>query len=137
MASLIALRAGIATRLATINGLRAHEDVPDVVTPPAATVRPAPETFIQWDTTFARGSDDYTFVVTLFVSRASDRQGQLALDAYLAGSGTKSIKAAIEGDETLGGLAMWTHVVEARNYGPFTYAAEQYFGCEFLVSVGA
>jgi hypothetical protein len=137
VASLTALRAGIATRLATIAGLRAHEDVPDVVTPPAVTVRPAPETFITFDTTFARGSDDFTFIVTLFVSRSSDRAGQAALDAYLAGSGAQSIKAAIEGDETLGGIANWCHVAEARNYGPFAYGGEQFFGCEFLISVGA
>jgi hypothetical protein len=136
MASLSALRAGLATRLATISGLNAHADVPDSVTPPAATVRPAPETFIQWDTSMSRGSDDCTFVVTLFVSRASDTAGQSALDEYLAGSGAKSIKTAIEGDATLAGIAHWLQVTEARNYGPFAYGGENFFGCEFVVVVG-
>lgn len=137
MASLSALRAGIAGRLETISGLNVYAFVPGTIVTPAATVIPGPDTFIQWDTTQGGQTQDYSFIVTLFLPQASDENGQLALDAYLAKSGSSSVKAAIEGDQTLGGVAEWLHVVEARNYGRFNYNQVAYYGCEFLVVVSA
>ncbi|MGH9252696.1 MAG: hypothetical protein ACRD0W_24745 [Acidimicrobiales bacterium] len=137
MASLTALREGIADRLATIADLNVYAFVPDTIVTPAVTVAPAPDTFIQWDTTQGGQTQDYTFVVTVFLPRGSDEGGQSALDAYLAGSGSSSVKAAVEGDGTLGGVAEWLHVTEARNWGRFRYNEIEYYGCEFLITVSA
>jgi hypothetical protein len=136
MASMTALREGIADRLATIAQLNVYAFIPDTIVTPAATVAPAAETFIQWDTSMSRGSDDYTFTVTLFLQRGSDQDGQSKLDAYLAGSGADSVKTAIEGDATLGGVADWLQVTEARNYGRFRYNEVEYYGCELVIVVG-
>ena len=95
MASLTALRAGLATRLATISGLRASATIPDNPSPPIAVVMPGR---ITYDTAFGRGSDEYTFDVMLIVGRVADRASQNNLDAYCASSGSASIKAAIEAD---------------------------------------
>lgn len=136
MASMTALREGIADQLATISGLNVYAYVPDTIVTPAATVAPAPDTFIQWDTSMGRGTDDYTFVVTLFLPRSSDSDGQAALDAYLAGSGALSVKTAVEADQDLGGVAMFNTVTEARNWGRFIYNTVEYYGCELVVVVG-
>ena len=136
MASMMALREGIATRLATIDELNVYAFIPDTIVTPAAIVAPGEEAFIQWDTSMSRGSDDYTFRVTLLLPRGSDQDGQAKLDAYLAGSGAESVKTAIEGDETLGGVADWAHVTEARSYGRVRWNEIEYYGCELVVTVG-
>jgi hypothetical protein len=57
-----ALRAGLATNLATITGLRANAIQPDNPTPPQAIIFP---TSITFDRAFKRGLDEYQFTVTL------------------------------------------------------------------------
>lgn len=136
MASVPAIRDGLKTRLETISGLRAYDTVPGDVVVPAAVVAPAPGEFLQYDSTQCRGSDDFTFVVLLLVSLDSARGGQDALDAYLAGSGTSSVKTAIEG-ASLGGGAAFATVTAARNYGTSTFAGVQYYSVEFVVEVGS
>ena len=65
-----ALRAGLATNLATITGLRASAIQPDNPTPPQAVIFP---TSISFDKAFKRGLDEYQFTVTLISSRADAR----------------------------------------------------------------
>lgn len=133
MAAFSALRDGLKTRLATISGLRAHDTMPEQLNPPAAVVG-GPER-IEFDSTFARGADRYLIPIRLFASRADARAGQDLLDGYLAASGPTSVKAAIEGDGTLGGVAHTTRVTEARNYGKYTVADVEFLGVEFLVEI--
>lgn len=138
LVSFTAIREGLAANLENIEGLRVFPYVPDSVSPPAAFVAPVPVQFLTFDTTFTRGSDDMTFIVTLIVSRAWDRTGQNNLDKYLAGSGENSVKTAIESDPTLGGAAMSTACESARNYGAeFAFGQVPFYGCEFVVSVYA
>ena len=136
MASMTALREGIADELADIDGLNVYAYVPDTIVTPAATIAPAPDTFVTWDTTQQGQTQDYAFVVTIFLPRSSDLDGQQALDVYLAGSGAFSVRAALEGS-ALGGVAEWTHVAEGRNWGRFTYNTVEYYGCELLIQVSA
>ena len=133
MASLYEIRAQLKARLATIDGLRAFGFVPDSLPVPAAFVG-APEE-VQFDVTMARGCDRWLIPVRVAVSRATDRHAQEDLDDYLAGSGPRSIKAAIEGDFTLGSVAHSVRVKTARGYGVFTHAGIQYLGAEWLVDV--
>jgi len=134
MASLSALRDGLKTRLATISGLRVHDTIPGQVNGPAAVVELEA---ISYDSAMARGADDYVFVVRLVVGTAVDRVGQDKLDGYLAGSGVSSIKAAIEADESLGGIAGPTQVASVRSYGLIEYAGVTYVGAELIVEVTA
>lgn len=132
MASLSSIRTGLQTRLATITGLNAYDKVPGTVTTPAAFPMPGP---IEFDETMGRGSDLYTFKVRLLVQRSTDTYAQEDLDAYLAGSGASSVKAAIEGDITLGGVADWTRVTGVPAYGDVTHAGIDYLGADFNVEV--
>ena len=117
------VRDGLKTRLQTIKGLRAYDLIPDTVTPPAAVVGQLDFTF---DIDNARGLDQAQVDVLVIVQRFSERSGQNLLDTYLSGSGSTSIKAAIEGDRTLGGAVNTLRVTGAE---AGTYESQ---GVEFL-----
>ena len=126
------LRTGLATRLATISGLRTSATLPDQPQPPQAVVYPDRVTY---DTALGRGSDEYTFVVLVIVGRIAERSAQTSLDAYCNPSGGTSIKAAIEGDPTLGGNALDCRVTEMRGQSSLTLGDTTYLTAEFSVSV--
>lgn len=130
MASVSAIRDGIKTRLQTITGLRVHDIIPEDVQPPAAVVVPAGGAF---DATMGRGSDDMVFEIRLAVSDAVTRAAQDALDAYLAGSGASSIKAAVDGN--LGGAVHFARVAGWDGYGDVTIGGVSYYGVTFTVEV--
>lgn len=134
MTTLSGLRSGLATRLATITGLRTSSFVPDDPKPPIAVIIPSS---VSYDTTFGRGEDEYDFTILLLVSKVSDRNAQASMDAYCNPSGASSIKAAVEGDRTLGGTAFDCRVTEMRNYRQITVGDEgtQYLSAEFAVHV--
>lgn len=134
MASVSAIRDGLSTALGAISGLRAYDTVPGQVSPPAAIVEPA-SPLIVFDSTMGRGSDELAFNVTVLVQYGTDRTSQDALDAYLAGSGASSVKAAIEADDTLGGIVSYARVASATDYGPMTFAGVDYLGVRFSVEV--
>lgn len=131
-ATMSQLRDGIKARLATISGLRALAYIPDNITPPQAIVMPSR---ITYDQAFGRGSDEYAFAVMLVVGRADARNAQTSLDAYLAPSGSGSIKAAIEADSTLGGVAADCRVTDMSNVGPLMLGDTTYLTAEFQVTV--
>jgi hypothetical protein len=140
MASLNAVREGLKTALDAIaDPFTVYAEVPGSIAVPAAVISPGAdgEPAIRFDSTMARGSDDFIFTVTVLVSMADDRSGQEELDAYLEGSGGRSVKAAVEADPSLGGVAHFAHVREARNYGPMTYNDTRYVGVDFIIEVTA
>ena len=129
-----ALRAGLATNLATITGLRANAIQPDNPTPPQAIIFP---TSISFDRTFRRGLDEYAFTVTLIAGRQDARNGQAVMDGYCAPTGTGSIKTAIESDRTLGGACQTLHVTELSAYGSTSIGDTIYLTADFTVIVYA
>lgn len=133
MASLASIRDGLKTNLATISGLRAHDTIPDQINPPAAIIGP-PET-IEWHKTFGSAKARWVMPVRVYVGRASERAAQDKLDAYLAGSGSSSVKTAIESDTTLSGAADYTVCLSARGYGVYRVGDIDYLGAEWLVEV--
>jgi hypothetical protein len=106
------VRDGLKTRLQTISGLRCYDLIPDQVNPPTAIVGQLDFTF---DIDNARGLDLANVDVIVIVQRFSERAGQNRLDSYLSGSGSTSIKAAIEGDRTLGGACQTLRVTSAES----------------------
>jgi hypothetical protein len=132
MTALTDLRTGLAARLATINGLRSSAYIPDNPTPPVAVVMPGR---ITYDTAFGRGSDEYQFTIMLIVGRVADRASQTTLDGYCESSGNRSVKAAIEGDRSLGGKALDCRVTEMANQGSLAIGDVTYHTAEFNVSV--
>ena len=132
MATIGELKTGIANRLATISGLRAHAFQPDRITPPMATVFPDR---VEYDLNARRGADTFFFIVQVLVGRADDRAAQRNIDTYIVGA--SSVKTAIEADRTLGGNANTCRVTEMRNYQQVVYGDTVYLGCEFEVEVTA
>lgn len=128
------LRSGIAANLATITGLRTSATVPDAPTPPQAVVIPS---IIQYDRSFHRGLDQYQFIITVLVGRASDRNAQSTLDAYCNPTGALSIKTAVESDRTLGGIAQSLHVTEMTSYASTSIGDTIYLSADFSVIVYA
>jgi len=134
MASITNIRTGLATRLATITGLRTAATMPDLPNPPIAIVIPDN---ISFDDTFHRGMDTLTFRIFLVVGRADERTAQNSLDGFCATSGATSVKAAVEGDRTLGGAAYDCRVTNMRAYGSVQISETTYLSCEFEVLVYA
>lgn len=84
----------IGTALDGISGLRIAVAGEKVV-PPAAWVRwPGSITF---DGTYGRGSDSMELDAVVVVGRTVDRSTRKALAAYCKGSGSSSVKAAVDG----------------------------------------
>ena len=142
MAAISAIRADLALRLVTVlipgtsDKLRAGDLMRDAVSPPIALIE---VDNIDWDLVYARAADTYTFKVLLLVSRSSERAGQNLLDAFCAGSGTSSVKEAIEtatAGETAG--IDWVNAKRVENFGrEFTIGEIGYLGCEFVLEVVA
>ncbi|HEY7824049.1 MAG TPA: hypothetical protein VIG24_14505 [Acidimicrobiia bacterium] len=131
MATMSELRAALAVRLATNTGLRTSATLPDQPNPPQAVIYPDR---VLYDTALGRGSDEYTFIVLVIVGRIAERSAQTSLDAYCNPSGATSIKAAIEGDPTLGGNAFDCRVTEMRGQSSLTLGDATYLTAEFSVT---
>jgi len=130
MALVSELRDGLKANLATIPGLRTTDTVPDNPSPPIAIVLPQS---VDFDNAFQRGMNTYTFVVMLIVNRVSERSAQNSLDAYISGTGTASVKRAVESDKSLGGKAFDVRVSDMRSYGSVTIGEIEYLSAEFVV----
>lgn len=83
----------LVTRLQTITALRVHAEPPGTVSPPAAVIS-WPE--VSYDGTYGRGMDALTLPLVLVVGKASDRIARKTVNAYVNGSGARSIKAVLE-----------------------------------------
>jgi hypothetical protein len=125
------VREGLKQNLASIDGLRIYDTVPDVVVPPCAIVGQLDITF---DVNNSRGLDLAYIDVLVIVQRFSERAGQDKLDQYLAGSGDYSIKAAIESDKTLDGACNTLRVTSAES-GVYQSADVEYMSYRYRVTV--
>jgi hypothetical protein len=130
MAQLSEIRTGIATNLASITGLRTAAVMPDNPSPPIAIVQPDS---INYDDTFQRGMQTYTFTVIVLVGRVAERSAQNAIDAFCSSTGASSIKLAIERDKTLGGKVYDLRVTDMRAYATISVGEVNYLAAEFLV----
>ena len=132
MASIAAIRDGIAANLAAVPNLRVSATFLDAPRPPVAMVLPDG---IDYDLNANRGADTFTFIVSLLVGRADDRAAQRNIDVFVVGP--NSVKAAVEADRTLGGAANTCRVTQMRNYGQVNIGDVVYLGVEFEVEVTA
>lgn len=122
---------GIEARLETIPGLRVSDVTPDQINPPAAIVGVPP--IPAYHATMARGRMTVEPTVTVLVSAAIDRVGQLALAEYANPTGAKSIAAAIEGDRTLGKVVEDCIVTSFRPLGLEDVGVIGYYGGEWTL----
>ncbi|MEU8379776.1 hypothetical protein [Streptosporangium sp. NPDC048865] len=136
MATTIAdLMLGIEARLATVPGLRTSAIAPDQINPPTAIVGVPP--IEAYRETMRRGTYVVEMTVTVLVSAAIDRVGQMLLAEYASPVGERSIPAAIEADRTLGGIAQECVVDSFRPLGLEEYGAIGYYGGTFGLRVAA
>ena len=134
MADYSDMRSRLKTRLETIAGLRAYAVVPDKPETPAAIIRPLRMDYQQ--SMGAGGANKVPFEIILLTPlSSSNERSQAVLDAYLDNSGTYSLKAAIEGDKTLGGTVDTLHVSGWRDYGVIEWVGVTYLGARVDVEV--
>ena len=124
-------------RLATISGLRANAVEPAAPNPPAAWpfLRQPAATYDQdFD-----GSMTWFFSIYVVVGAASDAHAQANLMPYLAPTGTKSIKAALEGGTLVdaGGnrVADYAVVRSIESVGSFEIAGARMIGAVLVCEV--
>lgn len=141
MVALNDVRNGIEDRLKTIDGLRIVDG--SQINPPAAVVAVAGEG-VSYHQTFQDGLTDFEMRVIVYVSSAYTRTARDELDAYLDVTGTKSVKQAIEGDPTLGGV-VHDLVVHTGRQDDFVFREStagstggtilQFLGADFIMTV--
>lgn len=127
------MRAGLATNMGTIAGLRTYADIPDDPMMPAAVVQLGS---VSYNQAFNKGLTEYNFVVTVIFGRLATSQAQRNLDALIS-TGSGSLKTAIESDRTLGGNAFDTRVAEMTNITSVTIGDITYLSADFAVTVFA
>jgi hypothetical protein len=128
-----ALETGLAQAVASaVDGLVAYDYAAEAITEPCFLVT---DVTIEYDQTFGRGLDAVTVKAVVLVSRSDDRAGQKKLQAYLSGSGAASLKAAIEGDSTLGGECHDLRVVRCTGRRFYLFGERNYVGAELEVFI--
>lgn len=93
---LYAVMTEVDTRLRAIPGIRTTSIGADTAVTPPAAVQYLPDR-LDFDLTYGRGMDKATdLIVVVFIGRQSLRSAVSALAPYVAGSGTRSVKAALD-----------------------------------------
>lgn len=96
---------------------------------------------ITYDKAHNRALDVAEITCRALISRADDKSAQVVLDALLSGSGTSSLKAAIEaargapGQYALGGAAHDLQVMRVQGYRWYEHNGTQYLGAELVIKV--
>lgn len=135
MATIGAIRTALASRLATISGLRVAERWPGQVNPPAALVRPVSG---EYDQTFGDGDlTVHAFAVVVIVQLGTLEAAQAALDEYLGPTGAKSLRQAVRADPTLGAVVTKAYVQGYRDYDTVVVNGVEYLGATVEIVVWA
>jgi len=124
--------AGLKARLATITGLRTFQFQPSQLNPPVAY--PVINS-INYHRAMRGGLVVYDCNIYVIVGRYTDDRANADLDGYLAFSGAKSIRAALEGDETLGGVAQSLTVNSSTDISAIQQADADYLQIATQVTV--
>lgn len=143
MGILTDIRAGLAANLAAISDLQLAPGgqgyMLSAPTGPSAHIYPGGGAGpIEYDQAMQRGLDLIPFTVQVFVPLTSDIGAQANLDAYIEPTGTRSVKAALESDVTLGGAADTMRVVACTGYQQFVFEGRPpLLGAEWHVHIYA
>lgn len=113
--------------------LYTYDTIPDDVYVPCAIV--GMPTRVSYDFSFRSAVTRFTFPMRVLVGRTTEGESQDRLDDFASADGTSSLRAAIDGDPTLGGVANTTRVVEARDFGVYEVAGVSYIGMELEIEV--
>ena len=125
---------GLKARLATVTGLRTFAYQPEQVNPPVAF--PVLDS-IDYHRAFGGGDVQMRFTIIVIVGRYLDRVAHTNLDGFLSFSGATSLRAAIEGDRTLGGVASTLVMDSSLSIGSLAIAEAEFLQVSFSVLVHA
>lgn len=115
MSSVAQIRTALKSTITdAITGLFGYNQVPEVANLPAVVVVPRASEF---SAAMGRGVDVHEFDVIVLVPRADDGLAQTALDAYVTGAGSSSIRQAVWNARTLGLADADAHVYAMESYG--------------------
>jgi hypothetical protein len=124
VADLTALRVGLKTNLQSLIAANPTLTVSAYVmnnpTPPVVWVRPALDILIDYHLAMKNGYEAWHLLVQAWAGAIDDVSAQQTADAYLASTGTSSVKTAIESDRTLGGACNDLFIHECRGYAEFS-----------------
>lgn len=125
---------GLKARLATVTGLRTFSYQPEQVNPPVAF--PVLDS-IDYHKAFGGGNVQMRFTIIVIVGRYLDRVAHANLDGFLSFDGATSLRAAIEGDRTLGGVAQTLVMDSSLSIGALPVAEAEFLQVSFSVLVHA
>lgn len=125
---------GIKSRLGTITGLRTFSYQPEQLNPPVAF--PVLDS-VEYHGAFGGGDVRMRFAIFVIVGRYLDRVAHSNLDGYLSYSGATSLRAAIEGDRTLGGVAQTLVLDSGLSISSLSVAEADFLQVSFSVLVHA
>lgn len=123
----------LAGKVGNISGLRSFGYPVDQLPLPGAVVALPDE--IDYDQTYGRGSDAMTVPLFVFVARTPERVAVKALAAYLSGSGTKSIKGAVDNTTSNTYTSCDTVTITRAVTGAYTYNGKDVYGIEFTIEI--
>jgi hypothetical protein len=112
------IRAGLQTRLDTIAGVNTSAYPLD--SPPDLTLEVMGTEEIEYDLAMHRGLDRMTWLVRGISGSPDSRAAMTNLDTWLDRAGATSVKAAVEGDITLGGIVESARVMRSTGQTYFT-----------------
>jgi hypothetical protein len=136
MATITAIRDALATRLETIEGVRATQEwAGRINVSGSASVAVIEYAGTVNDSVFANAGDAVAFTIALLASKVSDRAGRDKLDAFCDPSpnSTDSVRGAVNG--SLAGLVAFAVVASNTGYREYTVEDQAYLGVEFTVQV--
>jgi hypothetical protein len=126
------VRERLAEAAKSVPDLRAFAYLPEAIDPPTFV---AGEVTIDYDQVEEGGWDQLEVICHLYTSTSLDRAGQKLLDGYLARTGSRSIKTALQADPTLGGICTTLRLTQATGYGKYEIAGATYYGSRLVVHV--
>lgn len=100
-ATVTQIATALATKLATVSGLRTFNYQPEQINPPIAF---PVLTAVTYHRAFQGGDVMSDWDIIVVVGRYTDSRAFAALDGYLSYDGASSVRAALEDDRTLGGV---------------------------------
>jgi hypothetical protein len=140
MATITAIMDAIEAALTPVEKLRVSAEIPDQINPyPGGghAIVGVPSVPDYHRTMANRARYIITPTVTVLTSAALDRRGQRALAAFADPSGPSSIAAALETDQTLGGVVENCIVMDFRPLGLEEVGEIGYYGGVFTLRITA
>lgn len=93
---------------------------------------------VDYDVTFARGSDDFTFFGIVLLQAADGTNAQRILRSALSSGGVATrVKDVLQANQNLSGTCSYAVMTGTRKIGTIQYAGLDYVGAELVIEVVA